>query len=190
MTGCAPASGDDAAPTLEVVRAATEKYRDVGAALADGYLRDELDTCETPYHMGLVGKAGAMGIHFLRPDLLGIDSLETRFDVAASHIDFLHPAILLYEPQADGSLDLVAVANMVSAEAWESRGQRSPPTFGGLPYDYVPANPGMGTGAFYERHLWLFRENPDGVYAQYNPNVTCKHHEYVMPMVHPPGTTM
>jgi hypothetical protein len=27
----------------------------------------------------------------------------------------------------------------------------------------------------YDRHLWIFRENPDGVFTQFNPNVTCAH---------------
>jgi hypothetical protein len=25
----------------------------------------------------------------------------------------------------------------------------------------------------YDRHVWVFRDNPNGVFAQYNPKVTC-----------------
>ena len=27
----------------------------------------------------------------------------------------------------------------------------------------------------YDRHVWIYRENPNGVFAQFNPNVTCSH---------------
>jgi hypothetical protein len=29
----------------------------------------------------------------------------------------------------------------------------------------------------YDRHVWLFRENPNGVFAQFNPNVSCTAHK-------------
>lgn len=191
LGGCArDASGDDASATVAEIRAATEKYRDVEVALADGYLRDPMDTCETPYHSGITGQHGVMGIHFVRPDLLGIDEEGTRLDVTGIHTDFLQPAILIYEPQPDGSLELVALENMVSAAAWEESGNSEPPAFEGVPYEFSPANPGMMTDALYDRHLWIHRDNPDGLTAQYNPNATCEHHVFHMPMIHPPGTTM
>jgi len=46
--------------------------------------------------------------------------------------DFLHPSILLYEPQMDSSLELVGIENVVFAEMWETRGHVSPPTFQGV----------------------------------------------------------
>ena len=58
-------------PTLEQVRAATERYRDVKVALAEGYERDPTDTCETAELMGRPAGDGAMGIHFAHPGRLG-----------------------------------------------------------------------------------------------------------------------
>ena len=29
----------------------------------------------------------------------------------------------------------------------------------------------------YDRHVWLYRENPNGICAQYNRRVTCQHHK-------------
>ncbi|MEX2584721.1 MAG: hypothetical protein WD766_15740 [Gemmatimonadota bacterium] len=184
------AVGGESHPTLDAIRAATEKYRDVEVALADGYVRDWLDTCETPYHMGLIGQSGAMGIHYLRQDLLEIGQDATRLDVAGTHTDFLQPAILVYEPRPNGSVELVAVQNMVSAAAWEANGNAEPPSFQGVPYEYAEPDAGMMTDALYDRHIWLFRENPDGLFAQYNPRVTCEHHEFDMPMIHPPDAPM
>ena len=61
-----------AEPSLDAVRAATERFRDVNVALAEGYLRDPLNLCDTAEMMGQPAELGAMGIHFSRPDLLGI----------------------------------------------------------------------------------------------------------------------
>ena len=58
-------------PTLAEVRAATEKYQDVNVALAEGFIRDPSDMCETADMMGRPVSAGAMGVHYFRPDLLG-----------------------------------------------------------------------------------------------------------------------
>ena len=57
---------------------------------------------------------GAMGVHYVRPDLLGITAPPSpRVDGNGTHTDFLKPGILIYEPQADGSMQLVAVENLV-----------------------------------------------------------------------------
>jgi hypothetical protein len=176
------ARGSDASePTLDDVRAATEKYRQVAAALADGYVRDPLDVCETPYHLGLTQQAGVMGIHYLRRDLLGIGEDHTRLDVGGTHTDFLRPAVLVYEPQADGALELVALENLVSAAAWEAAGNRAPPMFQGRPYAYMPDDPAMTIQAHYDLHVWMYRENPDGLFAAYNRDATCEHHAFDVP---------
>jgi hypothetical protein len=175
------AQGEASEPSLDAVRTATEKYRSVDVALADGYVRDPLDVCETPYHLGLTKEPGVMGIHFLRRDLLGIGEDQTRLDVAGTHTDFLRPAVLVYEPQADGSLELVALENLVSAAAWGEEGNRRPPTFQGTPYAHMPDDPAMMIEALYDLHLWIFRENPKGLFAAYNPDATCEHHVFNVP---------
>ena len=105
-------------PTLDQVRAATEKYQDVKAAIADGYVRDPMDECVTAASIGYPPKSGAMGIHYARDDLLGIEGPPNpRVNGTGTYTDFNKPAILLYEPQADGSLKLVGVENLVFEEA-------------------------------------------------------------------------
>lgn len=51
-------------PTLEEVRALTEKYQDINIALADGYMRDPADMCDTATHTGKPAEWGAMGVHY------------------------------------------------------------------------------------------------------------------------------
>jgi hypothetical protein len=171
-------------PTLAEVRAATERFQDVDVALAEGYIRDPMNLCETAPMMGQPAELGAMGIHFFRPDLLGITAPPNpRVDGNGTHTDFLKPAILIYEPQADGSLELVAVENLVFASAWQAAGHDAPPSFHGVTFDTMvddPATPIDEAHMFephYDRHVWIYRDNPNGVFTPFNPAVTCEHHQ-------------
>ncbi len=172
-----------AEPSLAAVRAATERFRDVKVALAEGYIRDPFDLCDTADMMGQPAERGAMGIHYVRPDLLGISGPPNpRVDGTGTHTDFLTPAILIYEPQADGTLELVAVENLVFRQAWHAAGHDAPPSFHGVTYDIMVDDPATAVDeahmfeAHYDRHVWIYRTNPNGVFAPFNPNVTCKHH--------------
>lgn len=173
-----------AEPTLEQVRAATERFQDVDVALSEGYVRDPTDTCDVAEMMGRPASLGAMGIHFFRPDLLGISGPPNpRVDGNGTHTDFNKPAILIYEPQEDGSLQLVAVENLVFQKAWRAAGNQKPPSFHGVEWDTMQDDPATEIDEahmfepHYDRHVWLYRENPNGMFAQFNPNVSCKAHK-------------
>lgn len=178
-------------PTLAEVRAATARFEDINVALAEGYVRDPTNTCEVATMMGRPAEDGAMGIHYLRPDLLGLTSApDQRVDGNGTHTDFRAPAVLIYEPQADGSMRLVAVENLVFQEAWAAAGNMTPPTFHGRAYDSMVDDPATeldeahGFAPHYDRHVWIYRENPNGVFTPFNPAVSCEHHraEHTMPM--------
>ena len=179
---CAPAAkAADAEPGLDEVRALTAKYRDVEVAIAEGYIAPPGGMCETAPMMGKPAELGGMGIHYFRPDLLGITAPPNpRVDGTGMHTDFRKPAILIYEPRADGSLELVAVENLVFRKSWHAAGNAKPPTFHGVEYDAMqddPATPIDEAHMFephYDRHVWVHRENRNGVFAQFNPTVTCK----------------
>jgi hypothetical protein len=170
-------------PTLAEVRAATERFQDVNVALAEGYVRDPANLCETAEMMGRPAAQGAMGVHYFRPDLLGVTAPPSpRVNGTGTYTDFHLPAILIYEPQADGSMQLVAVENLVFQASWREAGNTSPPTFHGVAYDNMvddPATPADEAHNFephYDRHVWIYRENSAGVFAPFNPAVTCEHH--------------
>jgi hypothetical protein len=176
-----PGPANPSEPTLDQIRAAVEKYQDVKAAVADGYIQDPSGMCETAEMTGQPAKLGAMGLHYFRPDLLGITGPPNpRVDGNGTYTDFHKPAVLLYEPQADGSLKLTGVENLVFEKAWKAAGHLQPPSFHGIPYDHMSDNPATkvdeahGFMPHFDRHVWLFRSNPNGDFAQYNPNVTCK----------------
>jgi len=59
-------------PSLAEVRVATERFQNVDVALAEGDVRDPGNICETAEMMGRAAALGTMGVHYFRPDLLGI----------------------------------------------------------------------------------------------------------------------
>ncbi|HEY8570836.1 hypothetical protein [Phenylobacterium sp.] len=176
-----PAAGE---PTLAEVRKATERFQDVNVALAEGYIRDPFDLCDTAEMMGKPAHLGAMGVHYFRPDLIGVSAPPNpRVDGEGLHTDFRKPSILIYEPQADGSMELVAVENLVFIKAWEAAGHKTPPSFHGVTWDRMADDPKTAIDEahmfqpHYDRHVWIYRDNPNGVFTPFNPNVSCKHHK-------------
>jgi hypothetical protein len=170
-------------PTLDEVRQLTERFRDVNVALAEGYIRDPMNLCDTAEMMGRPASLGAMGIHYFRPDLLGITAPPSpRVTGTGTHTDFRKPSILIYEPKANGTLELVAVENLVFAAAWRAAGHTEPPSFHGVKWDSMIDDPKTATDEahmfdpHFDRHVWLYRDNPNGMFAQFNPKVSCTHH--------------
>jgi hypothetical protein len=179
--GCQAAEGE---PTLDEVRAIAEKYRDVSVAKAEGYTTD--NKCVTAEMLGLPPGLGAMGLHYVRRDLLGLPPKPPppgsgRVKGSGTHTDFRAPAMLVYEPQPDGSLQLVAIENLVFAAAWHDK-SKGPPTFHGRTYPLLKDDPATkvdeahGWEPHYEQHLWVFRDNPNGAYSPFNPKVSCSSH--------------
>lgn len=166
-------------PSVHKIRALTEKYKDVAVAEADGYV--PASPCETAAMMGKDPSLGAMGVHYARPDLLKLTAFEPRVDGVGTHTDFNQPAVLVYEPQADGSMKLVAVENLVFKAAWDAENGGRRPSFRGRLYNYMADDPATeldeahGFMPHYDLHVWVHEPNPNGLYAQYNPNVTCEH---------------
>ena len=177
LAACGAASTE---PTLADVKAGAEQYRDVHVAIAQGYTTD--NKCVTAEMLGFPPEQGAMGLHYVRRDLLGLpDSPKGRVAGTGTYTDFNKPAMLVYEPQADGSLELVAVENLVFKKPWEANGNSKPPAFRGNAYlllaDYAatPLDEAHNFEPHYELHAWVFRDNPLGTFAPFNPNVTCRH---------------
>jgi hypothetical protein len=171
-------------PSLDEVRQIAERYRDVNVAKAEGYTTD--NKCTTAEMLGFPREMGAMGLHYVRRDLLGLPPKPAppgsgRVHGTGTHTDFRKPAMLVYEPQPDGSLQLVAVENLVFASAWEASGKKEQPTFHGQPYVLLVDKPetkvdeAHGWEPHYELHAWVFRDNPNGMHAEFSPRVTCRY---------------
>ncbi len=165
---------------LDELRGALDRYQDVNVALADGYIPDPSGLCVTAEHAGAPAELGAMGIHYLNPELLQITATDPEVDGTSTNTDWSQPAVLIYEPQADGSLVLVGMENLVFEEAWIATGEPSP-MINDRPWDYMKDDPATegheahGFAPHYDQHVWLWRENPDGALEVFNPAVTCEH---------------
>jgi hypothetical protein len=178
-----PFSVSAAEVDLDALRELVSKYQDIEVALADGYISPD-NHCVSAAGEGLPPELGAMGIHYIHPALLEITATDPRVDGNSTHTDWMRPSILIYEPQADGSLELVAVENLVFEAAWNASGSTEELVLNGRNWDHMaddPATPGDEAHGFtphYDQHVWLFRDNPMGVLMPFNPNVTCEHQSH------------
>lgn len=165
-------------PNLEVVRAALDKYQDPVAAVRDGYL-STLGCVDYPKGGGEMGtmayKPGGMGVHFLNSALIG------------PTLDSLKPQVLLYEPVGN-RLRLVAAEWFVPVAV----SKEAPKLFGVLldgPMEgHAPILPAELT--HWDLHVWLWKDNPNGLMHSTNSTVKCPDgpytfHEAAVKMAHP-----
>ena len=101
-----------------------------------------------------------MGIHFANGALVG-----------DAELDPAHPEALLYEPK-NGTMQLVGVEYIVLADDWNAKHQ-TPPVLMGQLFNYSAAPNRFGIPAFYELHVWAWKNNPAGLFADWNPRVSC-----------------
>ena len=131
-------------PLADSVREANARFADVAVATKEGY-------APIPCVSGIEG--GAMGIHYVNGDLINDEA-----------IDIARPEAVMYEPKADGSLELIAVEYITP---------KGPAELGGHLFSFTNAPNRYGLPAFYELHVWAWRQNPTGAFADMNPDVSC-----------------
>ncbi len=179
---CAPLAVSAANVDLDAMRASVEKYKDINVALADGYISPD-NHCVSAEGEGLPAELGAMGIHYIHPALLKITATAPRVDGESTYTDWSQPSVLIYEPQEDGTLELVAVENLVFEAAWNAAAAGEELVLNGRAWDHMADDPSTsgdeahGFMPHYDQHVWLFRENPMGELMPFNPDVTCEHHK-------------
>jgi hypothetical protein len=150
---------------LERVRAGLEKYQDPIVAVRDGYF-STLACVE--YQKGAQGHMqytpGGMGVHFLNLQAIG------------PKLDPAKPQVLIYEPVGD-RLQLAAAEWFMPTQV--AAGGR-PTIFGqelqGPMEGHEPLQP-QGLH-HYDLHVWLWKQNPAGVFSATNPAVKCPKGSY------------
>ena len=142
----AAAAGAQGGTLPEQVSAANSRFKDVAAAVSEGY-------APIPCASSIDG--GAMGIHYVNKAYLGDDA-----------VDIARPEAVMYEPMADGTLGLVAV---------EYISLKGPASLDGQLFSFTNAPNRYGLPAFYELHVWAWKDNPKGPFADNNPDVSCEH---------------
>jgi hypothetical protein len=138
------ATGTQNAGLVAAVRAATARYHSTVVAAKAGYAED-------PFCVEAAG-VGGMGHHWVNHSLV-----DPVFDPTK-------PEVVLYAPDKNGRMQLVAVEYIVI-----DAGQAAP-TFDGHPFDVggtpVPV-------AHWSLHVWLYEPNSLGLNAPFNPAVDC-----------------
>ncbi|MDN3024760.1 hypothetical protein [Streptomyces sp. S.PB5] len=129
--------------------AATAEYAYEPFAEPDGYKRP--DTCAE-----LTG-TGGMGYHYLNIDNVG-------------QTDPVKPAALLHEADSTRERDLVAVQWIV-----ENSGPGPAPTMSAVTFaPATPLPPPLDPKkTYYTLHAWLYKDNLEGLFEAWNPDVTC-----------------
>jgi hypothetical protein len=150
------ASKHPGAETLvAVVRQATERFKDVSVAKAEGYAL--MFGCVTGED------SGAMGMHFVNMALVGDGEL-----------DATRPEIIIYEPMPDGSLKMIGADYLVLANSWDTnKNHNGTPQIMGQLLHYFSAPNRFGLPAFYTLHVWAWKENPTGMFVNWHSNVSC-----------------
>jgi hypothetical protein len=136
---------------LAQVRAATAQFQRVEVAEAAGY--EQASPCvEHP-------ELGGMGYNYVNFSLVDLE------------LDPLQPEMLVYAPLPNGKLKLAAVEYAVPIAPWDAQWDD--------PADIVPPmvlgqhlhrNEHLG---LYALHVWIWQNNPAGMFADWNPNVSC-----------------
>ncbi len=138
---------------LKVVRQATERFKDVAVAKAEGYA----------LQFGCVtgDDAGAMGLHYINGDL-----------VNSGVLDPTRPQIVIYEPAPNGGLRLIGADFLVLADTWNATHSGPPELMGQFFHLFTSPNR-FGLPPFYTLHVWAWKQNPKGAFVNWHPNVSC-----------------
>lgn len=150
--------GADVNSQLAALRRVTASFHDFDNAKQAGW-STQITPCMTD-----PGGAGGMGFHYGKTSLIdGTASVET-------------PQLLLYEPEQNGRLRLVAVEYIIPY-SFHAR-SAAPPVLFGQQFQQVDAFQLWGL------HAWVWRENPSGIFAPWNPRVNCDNTTAVASMSH------
>jgi hypothetical protein len=139
---------------VKIVRDATERFKDVNIAMAAGY----------SLQFGCVSgeDSGAMGLHYVNSSL-----------VNSGVLDATRPQIVIYEAMPDGTLKLIGADYLVIADVWNAK-YGAPPQLMGQLFHLFPSPNRFGLPAFYTLHVWAWKDNPNGAFVNWHPNVSCK----------------
>lgn len=140
---------------LKIVRESTARFKDVSVAEAEGYA----------LQFGCVSgdSAGAMGLHYVNGDL-----------VNKGVLDVTRPQIVIYEATPSGGRKLIGADYLLFQAAWDAKNPGVPPQLMGQAFHLFDAPNQFALPAFYTLHVWAWKENPNGAFVNWHPNVSCQ----------------
>lgn len=133
---------------LAALRRLTAHFHNFQGSQAAGYTILATGCRENP-------PIGAMGFHYL--NLAYVDGTVTP----------LEPELVIYEPRKNGELRFVGVEYIIPYAILPETA--SPPVLFGREFLQNPGD------QLWMMHVWVGRNNPDGLFATWNPNVSCQY---------------
>jgi hypothetical protein len=130
---------------LAAVREATARFADFQVAQNEGWTTEVTQCMESD--------RGGQGYHYGNPGLIQ----------DGGKLDILRPELLMYEPQADGSMAYVGIEYIIPVGDWTA--DSAPELLGRA----LHVNERFGVWVL---HVW-WRDNPSGQFTDFNPAVTC-----------------
>ena len=146
---------------VQAVRSATEKYRTVRSIEGPG------DGYELKFGCVSGGDFGAMGMHFV------------NFKFVDGEVDVTHPEIILFEPTPNGGIRITGADFLVPVAAWDAAHavppaeHAAPPELMGQLFHLFDSPNRFGLDPFYTLHVWAWKDNPNGTFGNWNPDVSC-----------------
>lgn len=179
ITAGASAEANGGQSDFASVRQATARFHDIDAAIAAGYASPIGGVCDS-----LPG-VGTMGVHSGNLALISDGTLNPDT-----------PEVLLYAPTGGGNYRLVAVEYLQPVLLRDTTNPTAPPIpwFAPTPWPprYQPIGPAPslfgqtfqgpmpghvpGMPWHYDLHMWIWAPNPNGMFAQWNPSISCQRH--------------
>src|SRR5437868_3660488 len=149
----ATADPNKAGALVKIVREATERFRDVAVAEAEGY----------GLQFGCVTGPdfGAMGMHFVNFPLVFDGELDPR-----------RPEIVIYEPLPDGRVRLIGADYLVLADQWNAKHAEPPQLMGQLLQFFETPNR-FNLPAFYTLHVSAWKVNANGTFVNWHTKESC-----------------
>jgi hypothetical protein len=146
--------------SVAIARQATRKFHSLATAKKAGYARFKDKNGIACIAMPPMG---AMGVHYVNGNLVGTPAVLLR-----------HPEALVYAPE-HGHLRLAALEYLVLKSAWDkAHGMNAPrPRLYGHRFNITHAPNRYGLPTFYSLHAWIWKHNPAGMFAMWNPSVHC-----------------
>lgn len=145
--------GTQAGGLIRTVREATERFRDVKVAEAEGY--------KLTFGCVSGGEYGAMGLHYVNFPLV-LDGV----------LDPARPEIVIYEPLPNGRVRMTGADFLVLSSDWHAKNPAPPELMGQLLHLFESPNR-FGLPDFYTLHVWAWKENPTGTFSNWHAKVSC-----------------
>jgi len=137
--------GQTSLPQLQL---ATEQFQGLAAAQTAGYTL-------TSGHNDCNRSLGGAGYQYVNVGLID------------TTVDLEHPEALIYIPNSNGTIQLGAVEYIVPVAGWNAIHKSEWPKIMGQQFHL---NSALGV---YELHVWTWKDNPSGMFEDWNPKVAC-----------------